>query len=153
MHNKDKRLKAIKELIKKYPIEDQHELVEKLHNLYGIETTQSIVSRDLRLLGIGKRTVQGRMVYELTNQDVHRDILCNAIIDIAHNETMIVIKTMPALADFTAEFIDQQELPEVLGTMAGENTVFVIPSSIKKITEVYETLCKTLFFKIKKDLA
>lgn len=153
MYDKDKRLKALRDIIKKYQIKDQQELIEKLDAVYNIQTTQSIVSRDLRTLGIGKRKIQDRMVYELMDQNIHRDILRNAIIDIDLNETMIIVKTMPALADFTAEFIDQQGLAEILGTIAGENTVLVIPSSIKKIIEIHETLCKALFFKLKKDRA
>lgn len=151
MQKREHRLRVIRELVHKYPIEDQHELVDKLQKLYGIETTQSIVSRDLRMLHIVKRLDQGRMVYDVLDRNVQSDILRNAIVDVVHNESLIVIKTMPALADFTAEFIDQQEIPGILGTMAGENTVFVAPASTKKIKALYEVVCRELFFKIKED--
>ncbi len=152
MQKREHRLRAIRELIQKYPIEDQVELVDKLQKLYGIETTQSIISRDLRVLNIGKRNDQGRMVYDVLDKDVQSDILRNAIVDITYNETLIVIKTMPALADFTAEYIDQQELAEVLGTIAGENTVFVVPASVTRIKKLYELMCQKLFFKIRDEV-
>ena len=152
MQKREHRLRAIRELIQKYPIEDQIELVDKLQKLYGIDTTQSIISRDLRVLNIGKRSDQGRMIYDVLDKDVQSDILRNAIIDITYNETLIVIKTMPALADFAAEYIDQQEWPEVLGTMAGENSVFVVPASVKRIKELYELMCQKLFFKIRDEV-
>ncbi|MCL4229287.1 hypothetical protein KJZ61_01190 [Candidatus Dependentiae bacterium] len=152
MQKREQRLRAIRELIQKYPIEDQVELVDKLQKLYGIDTTQSIISRDLRVLNIGKRNDQGRMVYDVLDKEAHSDILRNAIVDITYNETLIVIKTMPALADFTAEYIDQQELAEVLGTIAGENTVFVIPASVTRIKKLYELICQKLFFKIRDEV-
>lgn len=152
MQKREHRLRAIRELIQKYPIEDQVELVDKLQKLYGIDATQSIISRDLRVLNIGKRNDQGRMVYDVLDKDVQSDILRNAIVDITYNETLIVIKTMPALADFTAEYIDQQELAEVLGTIAGENTVFVVPASVIRIKKLYELMCQKLFFKIRDEV-
>ncbi len=151
MDKKEKRQQAIKKLITAQPIEDQQELVQKLQELYGIETNQSIVSRDLRTLNIGKRDVQGRLIYETSNQDVRRDIMRSAILDVQHNETMLIVKTLPGLADFTAEYIDQQELDDVLGTLAGENTVFIVPRSIKTITTAYKNLCKALYFKPPKE--
>lgn len=141
------RLEAIKELIRKQEISDQKQLVELLREQYQLETNQTVVSRDLRKLGIVKKEVKGVLRYELPETDVAAEILRLALTDIAHNESMIVIKTHAGLADFVGDFIDQLEEGEILGCLAGENTVFVTPTNIKNIRSVYEKLCVQLYFK------
>jgi len=141
------RHKAIKNLIKKYPIEDQHDLVALLHKEHNIETNQSIVSRDLRQLGITKHKVKDKMLYELPQMDPQREILRLAISDITHNESMIIIKTMPGIADFVGDFIDAQDKIGVIGSLAGENVVFVVPASTKKIKQTFSKICAALHFK------
>jgi len=140
------RHNAIKEIIEKNPIEDQHELVTILNKKYDIDTNQSIVSRDLRQLGISKRKVKDRMLYELPKIDLQKEMLRLAIYDIVHNETLIIIKTTPGTADFVGDFIDIQENIGVIGSLAGENVVFVAPKSNKNITETYKKLCTALYF-------
>ena len=123
------RQEAIKELIQNHPIEDQETLVEMIKKKYGIEANQSIISRDLRQLGVSKHLVNNKMIYELKEHDASREILRLAIIDIEHNETLIVIKTLPGLADFVGDYLDMHEELPILGNIAGENTVFVAPKA------------------------
>lgn len=141
------RLEAIKELIRKQEVSDQKQLVELLKEQYQLETNQAVVSRDLRKLGIVKKVIKGVLSYELPETDVAAEILRLALIDIAHNDSMIVIKTHAGLADFVGDFIDQLEEGEILGCLAGENTLFVTPTHIKNIRSVYEKLCVQLYFK------
>ena len=145
------RHKAIKEIIEKYPIEDQSALVEVLQEKYGIESTQSIISRDLHQLGIGKRKVKEKMLYDLPKINLEKEILRLAITDIVHNESLIIIKTIPGIADFVGDFIDSQKDIEVIGSLSGENTVFVAPKSTKKIKTIYTKVCKTVYFKTIED--
>jgi transcriptional regulator of arginine metabolism len=56
------------------------------------------------------------------------------------NEIMVLIKTLPGRAQGVAEIIDHLHLPSVLGTLAGDNTVFILPRSIKKIKETVSAL-------------
>lgn len=141
------RQEAIKELIKSHPIEDQETLVELIKKKYGIETNQSIVSRDLRQMGVSKHLVNNRMIYELKEHDASREILRLAIVEIDHNETLIVIKTLPGLADFVGDYLDLQEELPILGTIAGENTIFVAPRVKTSLAKLYQELCKVLYFK------
>lgn len=141
------RQKAIKELIKSYPIEDQETLVELIKKKYGIETNQSIVSRDLRQLGVSKHQVNNHMIYELKEYDASREILRLAIVAVDYNETLIVIKTLPGLADFVGDYLDMQEDLPILGCIAGENTIFVAPRAKSSISALYKQLCKVLYFK------
>lgn len=138
------RLEAITELIKSRPIEDQATLVELIKENYGIETNQAVVSRDLRSLGVTKHQVDDKMVYELKDADASREILRLAIVNIVHNEALIVITTLPGLSNFVGDFLDMHDELEILGTIAGENTVFVAPTTIKNIKEVFSEICKVL---------
>ena len=143
------RQDAIKELVSKELISDQNRLVDKLLSVYGIETNQVTVSRDLGKLGIIKKRIKGEMFYELPSVDVQTQILNLALVSIEHNETMIVIKTHPALADFVGDYLDQHQDLRILGCLSGENVVFVVPKTIKEIEQVYLAICKKLSFKKK----
>lgn len=144
------RQQAIRELVKKTSVSDQNQLVVLLLDNYGIETNQAVVSRDLRKLGVVKKMVHGVLVYEMPDVNVTTEILRLALVDITHNETMIVIKTHPALADFVGDYIDQHSDLEILGCLSGENTVFVTPLSIKNIGETCAAICEKFQFKKKK---
>ena len=145
-----KRYAAIKALIQQYVIEDQQTLSDLLDKHYAIKTNQAITSRDLRHLGITKTLIQGKSVYEVPNRDVQLEILALAIRDISHNEHMVVIKTFPALADFVGDYLDTFEEHGILGTLAGENTVFVTPEAKIPIKEFHKTICSITHFKLSK---
>lgn len=154
MKKRDKvstRHDAIKELIKTTPIEDQQTLVSMIKQRYGIDTNQSIVSRDLRALGIGKHKVGEKMVYELPEHDASREILRLAIANMNHNEQVIAIQTLPGLASFVADYLDLQEHNLIMATVAGENVVIVFPSSVNQTKELYNTLTTLLYFKHTED--
>ena len=136
------RQTAITELVRKLAISDQKQLVELLKKHYDIEANQAVVSRDLRKLGVVKKIVSGTLVYEMPDIDVSAEILRLALEDISYNESMIVIKTHPALADFVGDCVDQYNDLEVLGCLAGQNVVFVAPKSIKNIHKTYENICE-----------
>ncbi len=142
-----KRQSAIQEILKSEPITDQERLVERLMTRYQIHTNQAVVSRDLRKLGCIKKLVKGQLVYEVPEGDILYQILKLAIVDIAHNETTIVITTQPALADFVGDSIDQLEDVGILGCISGENTLFVAPVSVKNIAKTCALLCQKLGFK------
>jgi transcriptional regulator of arginine metabolism len=140
-HSPVERQEAIRELIQKKAISDQKHLVDLLKSHYGIDTNQAVVSRDLRKLGVVKKMIHGTLAYDLPLVDVTTEILRLALVDISHNESMIVIKTHPALADFVGDCVDQYTDLEVLGCLSGENTVLVVPKSVKNIHKTCATLC------------
>lgn len=142
-----KRQAALQEILKSEAVSDQGQLVELLKKRYKIETNQAVVSRDLHRLGVTKKRINGELVYELPTGDILSEILKLAIIDITHNESMIVITTQPALADFVGDSIDQLEGVDILGCLAGENTLFVAPLSVKNIEKTCAHLCQKLGFK------
>lgn len=146
------RQERIKDLLKKEAISDQKALVELLKEVYGIQTNQTVVSRDLRKLGVIKKSVGEVMVYELPTVDIQTKILKLALVDMTHNETMIVLKTQPGLAAFVGDYLDQCTDLGIIGCLAGENVVFVIPASIKKMAEVCERISQRCQFKKIKDM-
>lgn len=149
MSEVQKRQNAIANILKKQAVADQKLLVELLNKYYEIETNQAVISRDLRKLGVVKQLVNGAFIYSLPQIDVKNEILRLALVDINYNEMMIVIKTYPGLAAFVGDYIDQNQDLEVLGCIAGENTVFVSPKSLNKIKKIYEKLCEKLNFKLR----
>ncbi|MBS0655394.1 MAG: hypothetical protein JSR46_06445, partial [Verrucomicrobia bacterium] len=128
-------------------IADQMQLVKLLKERFSLETNQAAVSRDLRKLGVTKKEVNGVYIYALPVIDIRAEILRLAIIDIEHNETMIVITTLAGLADFVGDSIDQHQDIDILGCLSGENVVFVTPRSIKQLQATYQTICEKLHFK------
>lgn len=148
--NTEERQKAIKDLVKRMAISDQQQLVELLCEHYGIATNQAVLSRDIRKLGIIKKMVKDVLCYEMPDIDVSAEILRLALIDIAHNESLIVIKTHPGLAPFVGDCVDQCQEFDILGCLAGENVVFVTPRSVKNIHQLYLKICEKFHFRTDK---
>lgn len=141
------RKEAIKELIKKHPVENQDMLVDLLKKEYAIDTNQSVVSRDLRELGVTKYKFKDTMIYELKELNISKEICRLGVLDVVHNEAIIVVKTLAGLAPFVGDFIDVQTSIGVLATLAGENVVFVTPQSTKSIAKTFDAVCQALYFK------
>lgn len=151
-HTNKQRREAIKSLIKSQAIENQTMLVDLLKEKYDIATNQSIVSRDLQDLGVSKKKYKDIMVYELFEGDPNKEIFQRGLVNIEHNEVMILIIVLPGLAGFVSEHLDMvRETVDVLGTIAGENMIFVMPKSIKTIEETNKKVCEVLYFKKTED--
>jgi len=146
-----KKEDAIKDLVRKEPIPNQETLVERLKTVYGIQTNQVAVSRDIRKLGIIKKPVRGRMIYELPSPDVQAEILRIAVTSVEHNESIIAIKTLPGIADFVGDFLDAQTNLDIMGCLSGENIIFVTPKSVKTIEKTYSQVCELFQFKPQKE--
>lgn len=136
-----KRENAIKKLLDEEVISDQKKIVEMLHLRYSIETTQAVVSRDLKRLGVIKKAYKSKRIYANPERNVVNEIIQMGLLDIQHNESLIVISTLPGLASFVGDTIDASSL-EIQGCLSGENIVFVSPKSTKNIHEVYLEIIK-----------
>lgn len=111
----------------------------------GYEINQSKVSRLLRKIGATKIVnTQGETVYSLPREPAppHMNIpLKDLILDIVANEVAVVIFTSPGSASMIARVLDyHQQTTQILGTIAGDDTIFVIPKSIKKISQLLEEI-------------
>jgi len=127
------RLKTIRKLIKNYRIESQEALLGYLSR-EGYEVTQATLSRDLKLLKVGKisdghngyvYTLPGDEERQESDLSVAQDFL-RGYISIDFSGNMVVIKTYSGHSDVVAQAIDSMNLEEVLGTISGrDNCVFV----------------------------
>ena len=135
--NKDSRQKKILSLIRAKPIGTQEELKSLLEHA-GVPATQSSVSRDLEELGVVKH--HGHYTVPSTNGAAARGLLS---LDLS-GDNLVIARTEPGLASAVAVKIDGAVIPEIVGTLAGEDTIFVAvrdPKSqrtvMKKIWELF----------------
>ncbi|MFL6728398.1 MAG: arginine repressor [Sphingomicrobium sp.] len=127
---RDQRLRAIADLIRTRPVASQEELADGLAEL-GLAVTQATVSRDLDHLGAVKIRRDNRLVYALPDPRGSSDSPRLAAVvqdwvrsvDVAGN--LVVLKTPPGSAHLVGVALDGTELPEVVGTICGDDTIFV----------------------------
>jgi len=134
---KRERQKKILNLIRAKPIHTQEDLRAHLEKS-GVPATQSSVSRDLEELGIVKH--HGRYALPHANGDSLRGLLG---LDTA-GEVLIVARCLPGRASSVAVEIDDAAIEEIVGTLAGEDTIFIAArdvkaqrSAMKKIWELF----------------
>jgi transcriptional regulator of arginine metabolism len=115
---KRERQKRILNLIRAKPIGTQEALRAQLERT-GVAATQSSVSRDLEELGVVKH--HGRYALPQANGDSTRGLIS---LDVA-GELLVVAKCLPGRASAVAVEIDDAAIPEIVGTLAGEDTIFI----------------------------
>ncbi len=147
MSSKLKRQTVIKELLASHTISHHDNLIEKLKE-QGIFVTQATLSRDFSEMGV-IRTIsdEGTPKYMLNPEESGRQILKFIgfeILGVQHNESLIVVRTLAGRAQGVAYYFDRLNKPEILGTVAGDDTVLVIPGSVKKINEITEMIEKLI---------
>lgn len=141
------RLSALRKLLESGKNSTQEELREMLESK-GHDVNQSTISRDLRKIGAIKGTdSKGRTIYRLSENASESTFVAQSVPDlitsITHNDSMIVIHTSPGSASLVARHLDINRPANILGTIAGDDTIFVAPSkdfSIKQtITAIKES--------------
>jgi transcriptional regulator of arginine metabolism len=129
---KSRRQSAILELVDVEAITSQEQLRERLR-LRGIEATQATLSRDIRDLGLIKRAADG--AYRQSGADgrltVNPEVECRTAVDDYLRrydvvDQLVVLKTDTGQAQPLAVAIDRASLPEIVGTIAGDDTILVI---------------------------
>ncbi len=128
---KNKRQEAILELIERYEIQKQEELIRLLEER-GFTATQATVSRDIRELKLMKGTGEGgvyKYVLPSRRQNVvpkFNSSLTESIIKIDCAENLIVVKTYPGMAPAVASCVDTFNIHEIVGSVAGDDAVLVV---------------------------
>jgi transcriptional regulator of arginine metabolism len=129
--NRFERQGAILKLVRERQLSTQAEVAEALREL-GIETVQTTVSRDIAQLGLVKvRNGHGKLVYALPGaEDLDRlsafaAALRRWTVEIVSTGNLVVLKTPSGYANALARAIDEAALPDVAGTIAGDDTIFV----------------------------
>ncbi len=139
------RQAKIVELIGRYDIETQEELCDML-NKEGYEVTQATVSRDIRALKLTKVvTPEGRQCYRFIadTQDLTQkqlNILRDGFISCDMAQNLLVVKTAVGLAMAVAASIDALNIREIMGCIAGDDTILVITRTTDECLEVMKKL-------------
>jgi transcriptional regulator of arginine metabolism len=143
---KYERQGTILRLVQQQQLSTQSELAAALRT-EGIDAVQATVSRDIAQLGLVKvRNGNGRLIYALPGAaDLRRrDQLATALrtwaLDVAPTGQLLVIQTPRGFAAALADAIDDARLPEVAGTVAGDNTIFVAVRNAGDAAELAEQL-------------
>ena len=139
---KEVRQAAILEIIRKNRIETQDELTKALEER-GIQVTQATVSRDIRELRLSKvQNLDGSSYY--TGRDPaaagmderFQRMLSESLLSVASSDNMVVVHTLSGSANVAGEALDSMEWPEVLGSLAGDNTIFLVIRSKEEAADV-----------------
>jgi transcriptional regulator of arginine metabolism len=123
--NKSYRQGQILKLIRSRKISTQEDLARELNTTFGIPATQVTLSRDMRELGLVKTPDGYRQVSAPTGVDL-ATAAAEFLWDIRSAQNLVVLKTSPGHASSLAVAIDHAELPEVVGTLAGDDTILVV---------------------------
>ncbi len=143
---KFQRQSKILELISTRDVETQEELSALLCKM-GYSATQATVSRDIKELRLVKVLAEnGRYKYSTVSKKTDGEMIsrlknifweCVTSLDYAQN--MVVVKTMPGFGNAAASAIDSIHIPDIVGTLAGDDTIFIV----SRTPEAAENFCKT----------
>ena len=127
---KNQRQEQLLQIIAEEAVETQEQLLERLQER-GIRSTQATISRDLHL--IKEPVGQGRYRYavsahrtKLNFADRLRTIFREGVLSVDYAQNLVVIKTMPGLANGAAAALDGMEVPYLVGSLAGDDTVLLV---------------------------
>ncbi len=134
---KSQRQAKIMEIISNRNIETQEQLLQELHNA-GFRSTQATISRDIKDLHIVKElTSFGTYRYTVATSEVAgtfssklNTIFRECITNFDYAQNMVVIHTLPGLASAAASAVDAMNMSVVVGTLAGDDTVFIVMRDI-----------------------
>ncbi|EDJ89243.1 transcriptional regulator ArgR [Haemophilus influenzae] len=141
----DNLTRAFKELLNQERFGSQNEIVDALKKQGFTGINQSKISRMLSKFGaVRTRNTKMEMVYCLPNElsvPNTSSPLKNLVLDVDHNSMLIVIKTTPGAAQLIARLLDSIGKSEgILGTIAGDDTIFVTPTNEKPIAELLQNI-------------
>lgn len=150
MKNKSSRLDSIKIIISTKEIGSQEELLKELMQ-EGYNLTQATLSRDLKQLKVAKAaSISGKYIYVLPNNTLYKRIsephpianmpISNGFISLRFSGNVAVIRTRPGYASSIAYDIDNGNVQEILGTIAGDDTIMMILNEGVTRTDVVKSL-------------
>ena len=149
LNKQEELIRAFKALLKEERFGSQSDIVEALKSQGFDNVSQSKVSRMLTRFGaVRTRNAKQEMVYCLPAElgmPTAKSPLRQLVLDVDHNESMVIIRTSPGAAQLIARLLDSVGKAEgVLGTIAGDDTIFIAPL---KVSEIEHTLAnvKELF--------
>ena len=147
---KPRRHSKILEIINEKDIETQEELAEELKSA-GFDVTQATVSRDIKILKLIKMQSPSGSYRYIASSTEQRDIndklssiLSNAVVSVENVDKFVVVKTLSGSANAAAEAIDTLIPSEIAGTIAGDDTIFILVRNIEKAEDLVSKLRKMI---------
>ena len=152
---KIKRQEKILELISKYDIETQEDLAELLRQS-GFVTTQATVSRDIKELRLVKVSTGGadakskyaansiRNEIDSRLTDKFKNILSEMVTSINYAGNMVVLKTYSGMAQAACAAIDSLDIPDIVGSLAGDDTIFLVMTTENDAGDFVKKLAKSI---------
>lgn len=140
------RLNRIKEILNERYI-GSHESLVKILNDEGIQVTQATLSRDFVELGVVRITTENGPKYIIDVEESGNQVaklIKFEIVNIDHNESLIVIRTLAGRAQGVGQYLDRMNNPKILGTIAGDDTVLIVPVSVRHIKELLKEFEKLI---------
>ncbi len=135
-HTKKERIKMIKKILTDEEIKSQFDLL-KLLRKRGLSVTQATIARDFEEIGVIKVKRGRRVFYRLPkeeNEELEKKLEVsfeNFVVGMKRTDNLILLKTTPGNASGVASIIDKLELSEIVGTIAGDDTILVIADKKK----------------------
>lgn len=147
MLSKEQRHRRIQEIIAQDSISTQGELVERLKT-EGVVVTQATISRDINELRLVRLPVgKGRHRYSLAQVNLHdttqvelERLFQNFVTDVDRGENIVVVRTADGHATGVAFLLDRMRRDDIVGTIAGEDTIFVVARSVQEGEVLMEEL-------------
>ena len=154
MKIKTSRMEALKMLISSQELGSQEEVLQALAK-EGYTVTQATLSRDLKQLKVAKAaSMNGRYVYVLPNETMYKRVpnprsaremlMTSGFTSINFSGNMIVIKTRPGYASSIAYNIDNSDIPQILGTIAGDDTIFLVKKEGTREKDIIDQLAEII---------
>ena len=142
---KNKRQQAIIDIIREKEIRKQDELISELR-ARGFDVAQATVSRDLRELGVIKKTKSGEQKYLVSEKPEGWDGInySPALAGLIHGN-IVVLKTASGMAGAVAVGIDRMNTRDILGCVAGDDTIIIVlrsPESASEFCEFFRKMCE-----------
>lgn len=148
--SKTQRQHRVIQIIEQHPVTSQGQLVQLLGEA-GVEATQATVSRDLEEIGAVKvRAAGGESVYAVPElpkdrvapEDHLRRVLGDWVVEVESSSNLVVVRTPPGSAHVVASALDRAGLPDIVGTVAGDDTIIVVSSEEVGGAKVARRLCE-----------
>ncbi len=144
---KARRQGEILSIISSTPVETQEQLLSELR-CRGIEATQATISRDIKELHLVKElTGKGSYCYALSSKKEStnvtgrlKTIFREGVISYDNAQNLVVVKTMPGLGSAAGAALDGMDIPDLVGSLAGDDTVLLV----LRTTQSAQTFCDTI---------
>jgi transcriptional regulator of arginine metabolism len=147
---KNGRQEKILELISKYEIETQDEMINRLR-ADGYNVTQATISRDMRELKLAKvLTARGSYKYVVNQSRSHsnnvkiNNAMVDSIVSVNYSGNNIVVKTFPGLAQAVASGVDALNIHNILGCVGGDDTIIIVTTDVESSKDISEKITELM---------